>query len=158
MAARSPSSVSWVSSPVSTGDSLSVPSRVMHRRQRCSSGSRKPLHPSRMRNLLLRSGNYEQRTERVSSILLHTTSLDEPISSQISIGLVVPLRILAIMFNPSVSFSGHDVRLSRLPGWEKNSWGYHGDDGFSFSAEKMGSPYGPTYTSTSPFSTIVLPS
>jgi len=85
----------------------------------------------------------------VSSLLLRRTFVSKLVSSQISIGLVTPIKILAIPFNPSVSFSGPDVRLSRLPGWEKNSWGYHGDDGFSFSAEKMGSPYGPTYTSTS---------
>lgn len=74
---------------------------------------------------------------------------DKPFSSQISIGSVALVQDPAILFNPLVSFSGPDVRLSRLPGWEKSSWGYHGDDGFSFSAEKMGSPYGPTYSSTS---------
>jgi hypothetical protein len=41
------------------------------------------------------------------------------------------------------------VKLSRLPGWEKNSWGYHGDDWFSFSAEKNGTPYGPKFGSAS---------
>jgi hypothetical protein len=39
--------------------------------------------------------------------------------------------------------------LSRLPGWEKNSWGYHGDDGNSFAAERNGTKYGPKYGSTS---------
>ncbi|KAI0063120.1 SPRY-domain-containing protein [Artomyces pyxidatus] len=43
------------------------------------------------------------------------------------------------------SFTASDTRLNKLPGWEKNSWGYHGDDGFSFSAEKAGSTYGPTF-------------
>ncbi|KDQ54931.1 hypothetical protein JAAARDRAFT_354484 [Jaapia argillacea MUCL 33604] len=38
-----------------------------------------------------------------------------------------------------------DVRLSRLPGWERHSWGYHGDDGYSFAAEKTGTPYGPRF-------------
>ncbi|KAG6902995.1 hypothetical protein C0995_008568 [Termitomyces sp. Mi166 len=42
-------------------------------------------------------------------------------------------------------FAGPDVKLSRLPGWEPNSWGYHGDDGRSFSAEKEGTKYGPTF-------------
>ncbi|KIM84722.1 hypothetical protein PILCRDRAFT_67832 [Piloderma croceum F 1598] len=45
----------------------------------------------------------------------------------------------------SIGFAAGDVKLSRLPGWEKNSWGYHGDDGFSFSAEKNGTPYGPKF-------------
>ncbi|KAG6918688.1 hypothetical protein DXG01_012506 [Tephrocybe rancida] len=45
----------------------------------------------------------------------------------------------------SIGFAGPDVRLSRLPGWESNSWGYHGDDGCSFAAEKTGTKYGPTF-------------
>ncbi|KAF8213685.1 hypothetical protein K438DRAFT_1707519 [Mycena galopus ATCC 62051] len=45
----------------------------------------------------------------------------------------------------SIGFAGKDVRLSRLPGWEPNSWGYHGDDGCSFAAEKNGTPFGPTF-------------
>jgi hypothetical protein len=44
-------------------------------------------------------------------------------------------------------FAGPDVRLSRLPGWEKNSWGYYGDDGLSFAAERTGLPYGPMFGS-----------
>ncbi|KAJ7785713.1 concanavalin A-like lectin/glucanase domain-containing protein, partial [Mycena metata] len=45
----------------------------------------------------------------------------------------------------SIGFAGKDVKLSRLPGWEQNSWGYHGDDGCSFAAEKNGTPFGPTF-------------
>ncbi|KAH8101615.1 SPRY-domain-containing protein [Cristinia sonorae] len=45
----------------------------------------------------------------------------------------------------SLGFSSPDVRLSRLPGWEKQSWGYHADDGWSFPGHKDGSPYGPTF-------------
>lgn len=44
-------------------------------------------------------------------------------------------------------FSAGDVRLSRLPGWEKHSWGYHADDGWSFPGHKDGNPYGPTFDS-----------
>ncbi|KAE9409394.1 SPRY-domain-containing protein [Gymnopus androsaceus JB14] len=47
--------------------------------------------------------------------------------------------------NISVGFAGPDVKLSRLPGWEPLSWGYHGDDGSSFAAEQNGTPYGPTF-------------
>ncbi|KII86341.1 hypothetical protein PLICRDRAFT_43933 [Plicaturopsis crispa FD-325 SS-3] len=42
----------------------------------------------------------------------------------------------------SIGFAARDVRLSRLPGWEKNSWGYHGDDGYAFAAERGGKPFG----------------
>ncbi|KAI9460184.1 SPRY-domain-containing protein [Lactarius psammicola] len=45
----------------------------------------------------------------------------------------------------SIGFTAGDTRLNKLPGWEKNSWGYHGDDGYSFSAEKAGNTYGPTF-------------
>ena len=31
-------------------------------------------------------------------------------------------------------------------GWEKNSYGYHGDDGHSFCSSGNGKPYGPTFT------------
>ncbi|ORY05429.1 SPRY-domain-containing protein [Basidiobolus meristosporus CBS 931.73] len=45
-----------------------------------------------------------------------------------------------------IGFSTHGVSLSRLPGWDPNSWGYHGDDGHSFCCSGTGKPYGPTYT------------
>lgn len=31
-------------------------------------------------------------------------------------------------------------------GWDKQSYGYHGDDGHSFSSSGNGQPYGPTFT------------
>eukprot|EP00128_Syssomonas_multiformis_P017080 Colp12_sorted_trinity150504_noHs@2266 len=37
--------------------------------------------------------------------------------------------------------------LSQLPGWGKNSYGYHGDDGSAFSSSGHGNPFGPTYSS-----------
>lgn len=33
-----------------------------------------------------------------------------------------------------------------LPGWDKHSYGYHGDDGHSFCSSGTGQPYGPTFT------------
>ncbi|KAJ7748469.1 SPRY-domain-containing protein [Mycena maculata] len=45
----------------------------------------------------------------------------------------------------SIGFAAKDVKLTRLPGWEQNSWGYHGDDGRSFATEKNGTPFGPTF-------------
>lgn len=55
----------------------------------------------------------------------------------------------------SIGFSAPDVKLYRLPGWEKRSWGYHGDDGCSFAADKTGVPYGPTFGSECP---LIFPS
>lgn len=43
-----------------------------------------------------------------------------------------------------LSISG--VNMNRLPGWDKNSFGYHGDDGHSFCSSGSGHPYGPTFT------------
>ncbi len=36
--------------------------------------------------------------------------------------------------------------MNRLPGWEANSWGYHGDDGHLFSSSGTGKAYGPSFT------------
>lgn len=33
-----------------------------------------------------------------------------------------------------------------LKGWDKQSYGYHGDDGNSFCSSGNGQPYGPTFT------------
>ncbi|PCH33036.1 SPRY-domain-containing protein [Wolfiporia cocos MD-104 SS10] len=45
----------------------------------------------------------------------------------------------------SIGFSADSVRLSRIPGWEARSWGYHADDGYCFQGAKDGSSYGPTF-------------
>ncbi|XP_055531855.1 ran-binding protein 9 isoform X1 [Wyeomyia smithii] len=37
-------------------------------------------------------------------------------------------------------------KMNRLPGWDKQSYGYHGDDGNSFCSSGNGQPYGPTFT------------
>lgn len=44
-----------------------------------------------------------------------------------------------------IGVSGPNVSLSRLPGWEKDSWALHGDDGSIFSGRGQGTPFGPTY-------------
>lgn len=44
-----------------------------------------------------------------------------------------------------IGFSGPKVNLNRLPGWESESWAYHGDDGFSFACTASGRPYGPRF-------------
>jgi len=45
-----------------------------------------------------------------------------------------------------VGLSAHGVNMNRLPGWDKNSYGYHGDDGHSFRSSGTGQQYGPTFT------------
>ena len=36
--------------------------------------------------------------------------------------------------------------MNKLPGWEKQSYGYHADDGNSFDTSAAGVNYGPTFT------------
>ncbi|TDZ67213.1 Ran-binding protein 10 [Colletotrichum trifolii] len=45
-----------------------------------------------------------------------------------------------------VGFSGKTVALSRPPGWESESWGYHSDDGHCYAGQNGGKAYGPTFT------------
>uniref|UniRef100_A0A915KNU5 B30.2/SPRY domain-containing protein n=1 Tax=Romanomermis culicivorax TaxID=13658 RepID=A0A915KNU5_ROMCU len=45
-----------------------------------------------------------------------------------------------------IGLSQAGVSLNRLPGWDKFSYGYHGDDGHSFSFSGSGVPYGPTFS------------
>jgi hypothetical protein len=44
-----------------------------------------------------------------------------------------------------VGFSSKSASLNRAPGWEPESWGYHGDDGHCFQAQNVGKQYGPTF-------------
>ncbi|PQE25365.1 SPRY domain-containing protein [Rutstroemia sp. NJR-2017a BBW] len=45
-----------------------------------------------------------------------------------------------------IGFSSKAVPLSRLPGWEPESWAYHGDDGHSFCCQSSGKHYGPPFS------------
>jgi hypothetical protein len=45
-----------------------------------------------------------------------------------------------------IGLSTGEVNLNRLPGWDKGSYGYHGDDGHSFCSSGSGIAYGPTFT------------
>lgn len=47
-----------------------------------------------------------------------------------------------------VGFSTKAVPLSRLPGWEPESWAYHGDDGLAFGGQSSGKHYGPPFAAT----------
>ncbi|KAF1835327.1 SPRY-domain-containing protein [Decorospora gaudefroyi] len=44
-----------------------------------------------------------------------------------------------------IGFSGPKVALSRIPGWEPDSYAYHGDDGQIFSNTTSGKSYGPKF-------------
>ena len=44
-----------------------------------------------------------------------------------------------------IGFSSKKVSLNRLPGWEADSWAYHGDDGYSFACTASGKAYGPRF-------------
>ncbi|KAF7713869.1 Uncharacterized protein PECH_000796 [Penicillium ucsense] len=46
-----------------------------------------------------------------------------------------------------IGFSSTKASVERLPGWEQESWAYHGDDGKSFFGESQGQgrAYGPTF-------------
>ncbi|GBC05384.1 hypothetical protein RclHR1_00620024 [Rhizophagus clarus] len=46
-----------------------------------------------------------------------------------------------------IGFGVHSAFLWKLPGWEPNTFGYHGDDGKKFrSSSSMGNNYGPPFT------------
>ncbi|SMR50717.1 unnamed protein product [Zymoseptoria tritici ST99CH_1E4] len=46
-----------------------------------------------------------------------------------------------------IGFSTKKAMLSRLPGWETESWAYHGDDGYVFAGNASGKAYGPGFAS-----------
>lgn len=47
----------------------------------------------------------------------------------------------------AIGFSSSRASLERLPGWDSESWAYHGDDGKAFIGESQGQgrPFGPTF-------------
>lgn len=71
--------------------------------------------------------------------------------------LPAPTRTLAYYFEMVVKNSGDkgqvsigytcsNYNLRRQPGWEANSCGYHGDDGYIYRGHGKGERFGPTYT------------
>ncbi|XP_076897367.1 ran-binding protein M homolog [Bidens hawaiensis] len=46
----------------------------------------------------------------------------------------------------AIGFTPHGFNLHRQPGWEDNSFGYHGDDGLLYHGQGTGDTFGPTYS------------
>lgn len=46
----------------------------------------------------------------------------------------------------AIGFTTEGFKMRRQPGWEANSYGYHGDDGFLYRGHGKGESFGPTYT------------
>ncbi|KAL3698051.1 hypothetical protein R1sor_012127 [Riccia sorocarpa] len=46
----------------------------------------------------------------------------------------------------SIGFTDENFKMSRQPGWEPNSFGYHGDDGKLYHGQGKGYNFGPTFT------------
>ena len=81
-----------------------------------------------MRNVLFRGDDPLKRNRRVSTL----------VDGQVS--------VLTLIRMIGVGFSGSKASLEKLPGWEQDSWAYHGDDGKSFCCQSTGKSYGPTFT------------
>ncbi|MCO5580707.1 hypothetical protein L7F22_034577 [Adiantum nelumboides] len=45
----------------------------------------------------------------------------------------------------SIGFTDEHFKTSRQPGWDQNTYGYHGDDGYLYHAHGRGDPFGPTF-------------
>ncbi|PSS31825.1 Ran-binding protein like [Actinidia chinensis var. chinensis] len=46
----------------------------------------------------------------------------------------------------AIGFTAEGFKMRRQPGWEANSYGYHGDDGYLYRGQGKGETFGPTYT------------
>ncbi|XP_068647186.1 ran-binding protein M homolog isoform X1 [Aristolochia californica] len=47
----------------------------------------------------------------------------------------------------AIGFTCENFKMRRQPGWEANSYGYHGDDGLLYRGQGKGESFGPTFTS-----------
>ncbi|CAN6251912.1 unnamed protein product [Urochloa humidicola] len=47
----------------------------------------------------------------------------------------------------SIGFTAENFKMRRQPGWEANSIGYHGDDGYLYRGQGKGESFGPKFTS-----------
>ena len=62
------------------------------------------------------------------------------------LGFLLSSTIFVPFSYMGIGLSVQGVNMNRLPGWDKNSFGYHGDDGHSFCSSGTGHSYGPTFT------------
>ncbi|KAK1320302.1 hypothetical protein QJS10_CPA03g00224 [Acorus calamus] len=46
----------------------------------------------------------------------------------------------------AIGFTTENFKMKRQPGWEPNSYGYHGDDGLIYRGSGRGESFGPTFT------------
>ncbi|AAG12607.1 unknown protein; 13877-17163 [Arabidopsis thaliana] len=46
----------------------------------------------------------------------------------------------------AIGFTKESFKMRRQPGWEVNSCGYHGDDGYLYRGQGKGEPFGPKFT------------
>ena len=49
---------------------------------------------------------------------------------------------------PYIGLTPSSSNLERAPGWDWNTYGYHGDDGKSFANQSQGQTYGPTFSTS----------
>ncbi|KAF9601450.1 hypothetical protein IFM89_020217 [Coptis chinensis] len=47
----------------------------------------------------------------------------------------------------AIGFTNEHFKMRRQPGWDPNSYGYHGDDGLLYRGQGKGESFGPTFTS-----------
>lgn len=78
-------------------------------------------------------------------------------AASVRTALPVPASCLLYYFEIKVLSKGRDgymgiglaaqgVNTQKLPGWDHQSFGYHGDDGQRFASTGAGTPYGPVFT------------
>ena len=55
------------------------------------------------------------------------------------------LIMLTSISTVGIGISGYNSAYFGMPGWDKDSWGYHGDNGEKFDQNGQGTKYGPLY-------------
>ncbi|KAK5974749.1 ran-binding protein 9 [Trichostrongylus colubriformis] len=87
-------------------------------------------------------GNGKQQQKDAAS-----TRADYPIPPQCGVYYFEITIVRGLKGCMGVGVCGKSVNLNRLPGWDRDSYGYHGDDGNFFSSSGNGVSYGPKFTS-----------
>ncbi|KAK6726415.1 hypothetical protein RB195_004624 [Necator americanus] len=86
-------------------------------------------------------GNGKQQQKDAAS-----TRADFPIPPQCGVYYFEITIVRGLKGCMGVGICGKSVNLNRLPGWDRYSYGYHGDDGNFFSFSGNGVSYGPKFT------------